>query len=81
MTQILKAVEKEGKMLVTVKGFGHTPRTRLVDCTLAEFKEWRETRKYIQDAMPTTSANDREFLISGMTPEEWDEMFARGEDD
>lgn len=31
--------------------------------------------RYIQDAFPYLSADDREFLISGMSPEGWDETF------
>lgn len=27
----------------------------------------------IQDAMPYLSADDREFLMTGITPEEWEE--------
>ena len=34
----------------------------------------------IQDAMPNVSADDREFLISGVTPEEWNETFPNGDD-
>ena len=27
----------------------------------------------IQDAFPTLNSDDREFILSGITPEEWDE--------
>ena len=30
---------------------------------------------YIQDAMPSVSKDDREFLMSGMSPEGWNETF------
>lgn len=30
---------------------------------------------YIQDAMPYLSADDREFLVSGISPVEWERMF------
>jgi hypothetical protein len=30
--------------------------------------------------MPNLSADDREFLMTGTTPEEWDEMFGDDED-
>jgi hypothetical protein len=33
----------------------------------------------IQNAFPTLSPADREFIMSGITPEEWDDMF-RDED-
>ncbi len=30
----------------------------------------------IQDAMPNVSADDREFLISGISPKGWEETFS-----
>ena len=30
---------------------------------------------YVQDAMPDVSADDREFLISGISPTGWDQLF------
>jgi len=80
MAEILKAYPKDGKMLVTVRGFKPTPRTRLINCTEDEFYLWRASGMFIQDAMPNTSADDREFLISGTTPEEWEEMFGDKDD-
>jgi hypothetical protein len=40
-------------------------------------KSWHEWRngKLIQDAMPTLSVDDREFLISGICGKCFDEMF------
>ena len=38
--------------------------------------------KHMQDIFPQLNADQREFLMSGCTPEEWNEMFAyQGEDD
>jgi hypothetical protein len=37
------------------------------------------SKRFIQDAFPYLSANDREFLISGMSPEGWDETFKEDE--
>ncbi len=34
---------------------------------------------HIQDAFPHLSANDREFILTGIVSSEWDNMF--GEDD
>lgn len=31
--------------------------------------------KYIQDAMPSVSKEDREFLISGTSPDGWRQLF------
>ena len=35
----------------------------------------------IQAVFPNLSAGEREFLISGITPEEWNETFGEDEDD
>lgn len=40
-----------------------------------ELQEYRKGIKLIQDAMPSLSAEDREFLISGTSPEGWKELF------
>jgi len=36
--------------------------------------EWKNG-KLIQDALPTLTTNQREFLLTGMTPEEWKRVF------
>lgn len=35
---------------------------------------------HIQDAMPEVSASDREFLMTGISPEGWDQMCAQFEE-
>ena len=38
------------------------------------FTRW-QSGTLIQVALPNLSPDDREFLISGMTPAEWDQLF------
>jgi len=33
----------------------------------------------VQDAFPHLKPHEREFILTGMTPEEWDELVAFGE--
>lgn len=33
----------------------------------------------IQDAFPMLNAEEREFVMNGITPQEWDEMFGKAE--
>ena len=42
--------------------------------------KWKEGAM-IQDAFPTLSPAIREFIMSGITPQEWEEMFGPEEDD
>jgi hypothetical protein len=37
--------------------------------------------RFIQDVFPDLSASDREFLLSGITPEEWEEAFGDEDDE
>lgn len=43
------------------------------DFAVAELR-WKRGA-YIQDAFPTLSQNQREFIKTGITPSEWDVMF------
>ena len=42
-------------------------------------EDWLGEGKMIQNAFPGLSANDREFLMTGITPEEWSKMFGEEE--
>jgi hypothetical protein len=46
--------------------------------TPEQIEAWRQG-ELIQNVMPQLSAAEREFLISGVTPEEWEALF--GNDD
>lgn len=52
--------------------------SRVIPISAAEYEEWRVSRSLIQNTFPHLSADDREFLISGITPEEWDQTFNKG---
>ena len=45
-----------------------------IDVTEDQIKAW-ENGQLIQDAMPNLSADEREFIMTGITPDEWDEVF------
>ena len=56
--------------------------TRTIDLPVTEeqIKRW-EDGEHIQNVMPELSADQREFLITGITAEEWDELFPPEEDE
>ena len=56
-----------------ISGITHTLE---VNCTPAQLAAWEAGMK-IQDAMPTVPAPLREFVKSGITPQEWGAMFGR----
>jgi hypothetical protein len=53
--------------------------TREINCTPAQLAAWRNRDGLIQNVMPQLDADDREFLISGCTPEDWEVLFGKEE--
>lgn len=45
-------------------------RTRDIDVTQAQLMQW-QTGGLIQNIMPDLSLEDREFIMTGITSEEW----------
>ena len=50
-----------------------------IPVTASQLYNW-ENGMLIQEAMPNLSTEDREFILSGSTPEEWDRLFNEGEE-
>lgn len=66
-------VVAEGKCLQTGNTYRTAPFTEL------GWQKWRYLRQMIQVALPELNADDREFLISGFSPDGWKEIY--GTDD
>ena len=49
-----------------------------IDAYTQGFYAWKRGA-LIQEAFPSLSAEDREFILSGITPEEWEDTFGSGE--
>lgn len=62
-------------MLITKTSlFSGKAHTMEIDVTQEQLDKW-QGGMLIQDAMPNVPADQREFLISGTTPEEWNKIF------
>jgi len=51
-----------------------------IDVTDEQLQDWRDGTP-IQDAMPNLTPDEREFIKTGITPKEWDEMFGDAGDE
>ena len=60
--------------------FTGVTRTLDLPITEAQLSAW-ESGTLIQVAMPQLSADDREFVMTGVTAEEWDHEFGDDEED
>ena len=66
-------------MLITKKSmFSGEWNTMDIPVTQSQIDDW-ESGTLIQDAMPNISADNREFLKTGVTPEEWTDTFGPDE--
>lgn len=46
-----------------------------------QYDDWKVRRRLIQDALPQLDNEEREFLMTGYTPEDWGKMFPPEEDE
>jgi hypothetical protein len=51
-----------------------------IDVTQEQIALW-ESGTLIQNAMPNLSADEREFIMTGITPSEWAEAFGSSEEE
>lgn len=51
--------------------------------TAQEAQDWQQdpNAPHVQDAFPNLTADEREFILTGITPDEWDELVGGSEDD
>lgn len=57
-----------------------TDKQHKIELDREDFIRWQEG-EHIQDVWPNMSVDDREMLISGTTPEEWDMLFDAPEEE
>lgn len=64
-------------MLITKKSLiTGKVHTKEIDVDERALHDWQAGHGLIQDPMPNVSAADREFIMTGITQEEWDNEFA-----
>jgi hypothetical protein len=75
-------------MFILVKNSSLTGKENSMEISLtpAEYREWarleaERTRPLVQDAFPQLSDDEREFIITGITPEEWNEFMGSDDDE
>lgn len=58
-----------------------TMEVRLTADQYERYLKWRESDVLLQDILPELSSSDREKLITGIGPEEWDQMYPEDDDE
>jgi len=66
-------------MLITnisqLSGKEHTMELDVTHEQLERFENRRENGEYVQTIFPHLTKGEREFLLTGITPTEWNEIF------
>ena len=80
MNTVTFSIEPSGNVIAHHEGFGTSMSMGQVSISeiLAGYKAWN-AGTLIQNAFPNLCADRREFLITGFTPEMWDEFVGPGE--
>ena len=67
-------------LIKRVSAISGIERTRNIPVNPEDLLGWEAGHGNIQEMMPYLNSTDREFILSGITQEEWDSCFA-GEDE
>lgn len=65
----------EDIVLNRVSPFSGKSVTRTLNVDIKKLRQWERKDLLLQEAFPHLSADDREWIKTGILPEEWDEMF------
>jgi hypothetical protein len=69
-----KKVSADGKEVTVSKECNVTGEQYSVTVPIGNYIAWKEG-EFAQNAFPDLTAEEREFLISGTTPDEWNDIF------
>ena len=61
--------------IIRTSPFSGNANVMEIDVTLEQLSSWQVDGILIQDAMPHLTPDEREFIKTGITPEEWDSAF------
>lgn len=50
-------------------------RTMVIKMNFEDYRAWRDDGLLIQQALPYLTADEREFIMTGITPEQWESIF------
>lgn len=56
-------------------------RTRSIPVNPDDYMAWKAGLGSIQDLMPYLNDSDCDFILSGITAEEWEDMFATADEE
>lgn len=74
ISHITTTIKKIVMEITRVSQLTGIKRTRELNITPEQLKSW-ENGEHAQNAFPHLSPDEREFIISGCTQEEWDQAF------
>lgn len=60
---------------------GKTHDMKIPDLTFTQYVDYVEGDALIQEALPHLTNDEREFILTGITPEEWAEEFGPADED
>ena len=56
-------------------------RTRYIPVNPDDYLAWKSGVGSVQELMPYLNDNDREFILSGITADEWEDAFSESYED
>lgn len=69
-------------MLISrVSPWNHKTNERDLPITEEQWQRWLNREAFIQDIFPNLSVGDREFILTGYTEQDWEELFPEDDEE
>jgi len=75
----IRSLDRRGDGIEVYKQCSITGEEYSVQMMTDHFLLWKDDGVLVQDALPYLSAEEREFLVSGINPIEWSELYEEDE--
>ena len=62
-------------LIIRTSPFSGNTNSMEIEVTQEQLRSWQVDGVLIQNAMPHLTPDEREFIKTGITPEEWDSAF------
>lgn len=66
---------REKKLFLRTSPVTGNENSMIMEIDSKDYVSWKEEGALIQNAMPYLTPDEREFLMTGCTPEDWDTLF------
>ena len=76
-----RLIDQHQNVIIDLTDINGKQKRQTMTLLVADLVSWGKGEKLIQNALPYLTVAEREFLMTGLTQEEWDDIFGEDSDE